>query len=170
MNKKIIVVITILVMVMSVTAYLNRLRIKDKVTFIENAEISIKVEGGEDNKLDFPWIQGLGEEVFHANLKRSGKEPEEQEYKGVLLKKVFDSKSISLEGKKQLVIRSIDGYTVALTVEEVLEENNVYIVYERNGSPLGTKEDGGSGPYQIIIRNDPFSQRWAKFVVEIEAQ
>ncbi|SCY52133.1 molybdopterin-dependent oxidoreductase [Alkaliphilus peptidifermentans] len=170
MNKKVLITILFLIGLIALTAYINRGTIKDKAVMIENAELSIKEAGNEGMKLDFTLIQLLGEETFVANLKSSGKDPVEHQYKGVPLKAILNSANVSFEEKKQVIVRSVDGYTVALTVEEVLDDDNVYIAYERNGEPLGTKEEGGSGPYQVIIRKDPFSQRWAKFVVEVELQ
>lgn len=63
-----------------------------------------------------------------------------------------------------------DGYTVALTGDEVRMEDNVYIVYEQAGKDLGIREDGGTGPYRLIIRKDEFAQRWNKYLMEIELQ
>ncbi|MDZ7837619.1 MAG: hypothetical protein U5N58_06515 [Actinomycetota bacterium] len=44
----------------------------------------------------------------------------------------------------------------------------MYIAIEKDGQPLGDKDSGGSGPYQIIVKKDTFSQRWCKFLVELE--
>ncbi|KAB3531269.1 molybdopterin-dependent oxidoreductase [Alkaliphilus pronyensis] len=168
MNKKVLIVILILIGLVAITAYINRDSLKDKAAMIDNAEITIKEDGEEISKVDFQLIQGLGEEAFKANLKSSGKDAVEHQYKGVPLKAILNWGEVNLEEKKQVIIKSVDGYTVALTVEEVLEEDNIYVAYEKDGEPLGTKAEGGNGPYQIIIRKDPFSQRWAKFVVEVE--
>ncbi|SDK16534.1 molybdopterin-dependent oxidoreductase [Natronincola ferrireducens] len=170
MKKIVTIAILVLVIVIAVTAYLNQNQVKEKASMIENATISIKVDGEEVGIMNLGSIQDLGEETFHANLKSSGKDPIEYQYTGVPLKTIFQAQEVDIEGNGQVIVRSVDGYTVALSVEEVLQEDNVYLAYERNGEPLGTKEDGGSGPYQIIIRNDPFSQRWTKFVVEVELQ
>jgi hypothetical protein len=65
------------------------------------------------------------------------------------------------------VIKGVDGYAVALTSNEVLQDDNVYLVFEKDGKQMKGKKRGGSGPYQVIIRQDQFSQRWCKFVTEI---
>ncbi|AOY76271.1 molybdopterin-dependent oxidoreductase [Clostridium formicaceticum] len=170
MKKFIPIAIAVLIIIVGISAYLNRGYVKDKQTMVENASIVLKEDDEEIDVVDLAWIEDLQPIEFKANLKSSGKDPVEHSYKGVALRKVLESKNLSLEDKQQINIRSIDGYTVALGVQEVLEEDNVYIAYERNGEPLGRKEEGGSGPYQIILRKDPFSQRWAKFVVEVELQ
>lgn len=170
MKKMIAIVISILIVVVGITAYLNREEIKDKEVMIENHSFVIMENGKEVDIVELGLLEDLSPEEFKANLKSSGKDPVEHTYKGVMLKDVLASKGQSLEDKSQVIIRSVDGYTVALSPEEVAEDENVYIVYEMDGKPLGTKEDGGSGPYQVVIRKDPFGQRWAKFVVEVELQ
>lgn len=170
MKKIIAIILLLLITAVGVTAYLNRGYIEDKQAMVENSSILIKDEGEEVGVIDLGLIKDLEPIEFEVNLKSSGKDPEEHTYKGVALKKLLAFKDQSLESKKQVVIRSIDGYTIALSAEEVSEEDNVYVVYERDGEPLGKKEEGGSGPYQIILRKDSFSQRWAKFVVEVELQ
>lgn len=164
------IVLLILVVVVGITAYLNRAEIKDKEVMIENHSFVIMADGKEIDIVDLGWLADLSSEEFKANLKSSGKDPEEHTYKGVMLKEILASKGQSLQDKSQVIIRSVDGYTVALSSEEVAEDENVYIVYEVDGKPLGTKEDGSNGPYQIVIRKDSFGQRWAKFVVEVELQ
>lgn len=164
------IILVILIVIVGITAYLNRDYVKDKEVLVENHSFVIKDGEKETAIIDLVAIEALEPVEFKANLKSSGKDPVEYTYKGVALKTVLDSVEQSLASKKQVIIRSIDGYTVALGLEEVLEDDNVYVVYEREGEPLGKKEEGGSGPYQIVLRKDPFSQRWAKFVVEVELQ
>lgn len=62
------------------------------------------------------------------------------------------------------------GISAYLNSDYVLDDDNIYLAYMMDGEPLKSREDGGSGPYQIIIRKDQFSQRWAKYVLEIELQ
>lgn len=170
MKRTITIVLLVLIVIVGITAYLNRGYVEDKEAMIENHTFVIKNNGEEVETVDLTMIEGLGVEEFNANLKSSGKDPVEHSYKGVALKDILAAKDQSLENKTQVIIRSIDGYTVALSAEEVAEDDNVYVVFEIDGEALGTKEDGGSGPYQVIIRKDPFGQRWAKFVVEVELQ
>lgn len=168
MKKMVPVAIFILIIAVVTMAILNKDYVKDKDIMIENFSFVLMNNGEEVAIVDLEFIEGLEAKEFKANLKSSGKDPVEHSFRGVALKDIIESKEESLEGKKQVVIRSIDGFAVALSAAEVAEEDNVYIVYEIDGKPLGTKDDGGSGPYQIVIRKDAFGQRWAKFVVEVE--
>ena len=39
--------------------------------------------------------------------------------------------------------------------------------FERDGEIMKSKKEGGNGPFQLVIRRDPFSQRWIKHVDKI---
>lgn len=168
MNKnKIYIAIGILIIVVGVFAFMNRELVKDKGYALDNAEVIIKV-GDLETVLGYENIKALGEVDFSAILDTSDTDPKEHTYTGVPLKKVIEECGISLNGKSKIVVRAVDGYTVALTVDEVLDEDNIYLAYGIDGKPLKSKSQGGSGPYQLIVRKDQFSQRWCKFIVEIE--
>ena len=105
---------------------------------------------------------------FQAYKDTSETEPESYHYTGVELIKVLDSLKIGLDGIETVTVRALDGYTVIFDVSEVEDEENMYIIYKSDGQYLKNKSEGGSGPYQMIVRNDPYSQRWCKFVMEID--
>lgn len=170
MKKTVGIMIIGLLAVVAVTAYLNRGVVAEKEEVQEKAILTIKKEGKEMNTMDMEQIKLLGSVEFDADLKASGKEAENHQYTGALLKNIFDACDIAIHEENQVVVKAVDGYTVALTGKEVLEEDHVYLSYAMDGEPLGKKEDGGKGPYQVILRKDPFSQRWCKFVVELEVQ
>lgn len=167
--KKVIIVLVILVVIVAVTAMLNREGLGEKVASQANALLYVKADGAE-TEVDFATIQELPEKEFAAVLKRSGKPPVDVTYTGVQLHDILEKLQVQTEDKTQVITKAVDGYTVALSMAEVLEDDNVYIVYQRDGEDLGTKEDGGSGPYQVVIRQDQFGQRWNKYLMEIELQ
>lgn len=166
-KRNVIIIIIVLALIVSIFAFINRSMVKDKKEVHENAEILL-VKDEEKTTLGFDEIKEIGEEEFKADLKSSGNPAKEHTYTGVPLKEILKKANISLGENAQIVVRSVDGFTVALDIDEVLEDDNIYLVYNIDGESIGSKEDGGSGPYQVIIRNDQFSQRWSKYVVEIE--
>ncbi|MTI68452.1 MAG: hypothetical protein FH753_17875 [Firmicutes bacterium] len=169
--KKLIgLVIAILIIIVSVTAYINKKDIEDKLTLQREATFIIKNEGKEITRYNMEEIRSLGEEEFNANLNKDGKEPIAYSYTGVLLKKLFKEKGIKLKDKSTVIVRATDGYTVAIPIKKVLQEGNVYIAYMKEGKPIGTREEGGKGPYQIIISKDKFSQHWCKYALEAEVK
>lgn len=70
---------------------------------------------------------------------------------------------------ERVITRGVDNYVSGLNMEEVLENNNVFLVYADNGQPLKSKS-GAAGTMRIIILNDPFGQRFTNFLVEIELE
>lgn len=168
--KKIITVLLVLAAIVGVTAYLNADGLDKKKEMQKNALLTIKVNGEEVKTINMEFIKELGEEEFNANLKTNGKAPVEKTYTGVPLIKVLQACNIDMEGKTQVIAKAVDGYISALKMEEVLDEKNVYVAYKEDGEFLGTKENGGSGPYKVIIAKDQFSQRWCKFLSEVEVK
>lgn len=166
-NRTIGAIIVILIIIMGVFAFMNREIVKDVQEAQENREIIVKDDQGE-TKLIFDDIVQLDEEEFTATLDTSDTDPEEQSYTGIPLIKVIEKAGITIEDKNQIIVRGIDGYTVAFGTQELMDKDNLYLAYKHNGKFLKSKREGGSGPYQIIARKDQFSQRWCKFVVEIE--
>ena len=168
-NKTIGIVIFILVIITGIFAFMNRNLVKDKSEALHNAEIIIK-QGENETKIGFDDIKELGEVEFYATLDTSTTDPKDYKYTGVPLINILKKLEIDTENKKQLIVRGIDGYTVAFSIDEVVDEDNIYLVYKMEGKLLKSKEEGGSGPYQLIVRKDQFSQRWCKFVVEMEVR
>lgn len=165
-NKKVIISLGILVLLVGVFAILNGNTVRDKKEGYENSQILIK---SHDQEVSFNLadIEQLGPEDFTAQLKSSGKPAEDHTYTGVPVKALFDQANIKLAEGQSVNIKAIDGYTVAVDSSEILDDDHIYLVYQMDGRGLGNDKDGGSGPYQVIMRKDEFGQRWSKHVVEI---
>ncbi|MDI9495742.1 MAG: hypothetical protein QM227_05700 [Bacillota bacterium] len=108
--------------------------------------------------------------VFPAVVRSSGSKPVETEYKGIELTKLFESLNIDITNYSKVTFNASDGYRIILSAEEIAEPSNVYLTFERDGEILKSKKEGGNGPFQLVIRRDPFSQRWIKHVNEIILQ
>ena len=59
-----------------------------------------------------------------------------------------------------------DGYEAEVTMDEILAENNVFIMFEDNGAPMKTAL-GSEGALRLIILGDSFGQRFTSFVTEL---
>jgi hypothetical protein len=70
---------------------------------------------------------------------------------------------------EKVITIGVDNYTSFIRMDEVLEKNNVYLVYEDNGKPLKTKM-GKEGSMRVIILNDEFGQRFTNFLVEMRLE
>ena len=112
-------------------------------------------------------LKALPKTTFSADLNTNGQDPVEKTFGGVPLIDVLNRMGVDINGASQIVFKAADGYTVVTSPEEVKEPGNVYVVYERDGMPSGTMAQGGTGPIEIVIKNDAFSQRWCKYLREI---
>lgn len=69
----------------------------------------------------------------------------------------------------RIITKGIDNYTSGVKMSEVLQSNNVFVVYADYGKPLKTKT-GGDGAMQIIIYQDEFGQRFTNYLTSLELQ
>jgi len=60
----------------------------------------------------------------------------------------------------------VDDFMSNISMEEVLAENSVYVMYEDNGEPLKTKT-GAPGAMRVVVLDDVFGQRFTNYMIEI---
>lgn len=132
-------------------------------------DVSINIVQGENQQIvNSDFIYNHPDSIsFPAVVRSSGKKPVETEYKGIEMSKLFSSLNIDISNTQKITFNAIDGYKITLSIDEINEPSNVYLTFERDGKPLKSKKQGGNGPFQLVIRRDPFSQRWIKHVYEI---
>ena len=164
MNKKILIILFGLVLIVGAAALLNRQNIEGKAASQREAILFIRA-GDFETQVDFETILELETAQFDEELRGGGQPAQAVNFTGVRLKDLLEKVGVETEGKTQVITKAADGYAVALSMEEVLEDDNVYLAYKMNGVDLGKKEDGGTGPYRLIIRQDTFAQRWVKFLM-----
>ncbi|NLO22181.1 MAG: FMN-binding protein [Syntrophomonadaceae bacterium] len=66
----------------------------------------------------------------------------------------------------QVMPVGVDDYISNISMEEVLAENSVFLMYEDNGQPLLTKE-GQAGAMRVVVIDDVFGQRFTNYMIEI---
>lgn len=170
MNSRTIgIIMVVLIIIIGVFALINKKSLAGGKEALERAQIIFKYDDLEF-MLDFDYLSSLEEKEFTAVLDTSSTDPTRHNYTGLALYKLLEDLNIDTNNIRQVVVRGVDGYTVALTPSEVMDKDNIYIAYKQDGKPLKTKGKGGVGPYQVVIRKDQFSQRWCKFLVEIEVK
>ncbi|WHH57767.1 molybdopterin-dependent oxidoreductase [Petroclostridium sp. X23] len=94
----------------------------------------------------------------------------EHEYTGASLLDVLNSMDSGLASKYQKVItRGIDYYSQVIEMSEIMEADDVYIVFSDYGRPLKMK-DGKDGSLQVVVSGDESGQRFTKWLVSLELQ
>jgi len=101
---------------------------------------------------------------------RSSQGTTSHEFRGTLLSNVLAAIDPALLSEYTFVEPiGVDGYLSDLSMEEVLSENNVYLMYEDKGEPL-EKKDGEPGGMRVVVLDDTFGQRFTNYLVEISLE
>lgn len=88
-------------------------------------------------------------------------------FKGTLLTNVIAAVDPTLlNNSEQVMTVGVDDYMSNISMEEVLAENAVYLMYEDNGQPLVNKA-GKSGAMRVVVLDDVFGQRFTNYMIEI---
>lgn len=166
-GKVITLVLTVLAVIVLGLAWVSKDSLEEK-KILNNEAIFAVVQGDITIKsYNMTEIAALGEVTFDANLKSSGQDPIAHTYTGVLLKSILEDAGIPLSEGGNAIVSAIDGYVVAVANEKLMAEDNVYLAYKMDGVLIGTREEGGDGPYQMIISKDKFSQYWCKYAYSV---
>lgn len=166
-NKYAIVILTSVVLLAAIAALwaLNGAGLTGGVE--RSKTITFVVDGQEVANIDREFLLARESRTFPATIRSSGRMPQRVQYTGILLANLFKQLDIDISNSRQIVVKAIDGYVSTLTVEE-LQRGRVYIAFQMDGEDLKPRNEGGNGPYQLVILNDPYSQRWCKYVYQVE--
>jgi hypothetical protein len=169
-NKKfliLIAVIAVLAVGVAVFAILNAGDTAEKQAAQENATVTVK-QGDVTKTFDLIYLKTFDKTEFSATMDTSKTGPEQKTFGGVPLVTVLKDLGFDLDKAETITLTAADGYASAITAGEVKDSENVYLVYERDGKQTLSKQQGGSGPIETVVRKDQFSQRWCKFLMEID--
>lgn len=172
MNKREYIVIATLV-ILSIIIYislkLSRVSIEEQKNILENAQI-ILIDGEDKIIIDIDKIRSIKEEDFEAVLDTSTTDSKTHKYTGAELKSILSHYNIETDNKKSVILSGVDGYSVAYSIDEVLQDKNIYIAYMEDDIYLGERDNGGRGPYEAIVLSDQFSNRRCKWLIKIEVK
>lgn len=161
-NSKILtLVILILTALTAVFAYLNAGDIDYKKALEENAQFVVN-SGETQFVVSMKDILTMGVTDFSATLDTSISSAKEVCLTGVNFQQIFDFLELDVSDATGFEVRALDGYASA-----VQENETGYLCIAMDGETLGTKSEGGMGPYLMVIEGLEFSQRWCKYVQEI---
>ena len=134
----------------------------------ESAKIAVFNDGASVAEISLENLKQAGNIVFTANITKKVGDPVPHDFIGAEMSAVLENAGIHLSGKEKVLLTSVDNYSVEITAAEILDKNNVYIVYKMDAAPLAGTDQNGFGPYMVIIRKDTASTRWSKFLTIIE--
>jgi len=88
-------------------------------------------------------------------------------FRGTLLSNILNFVDPGLFDQYQGVLAiGVDEYISDINMDEVIAENNVFVMYEDNDEPL-PKKNGEPGSMRIVVINDVFGQRFTNYLLEI---
>ncbi|MGI6732763.1 MAG: FMN-binding protein [Anaerovoracaceae bacterium] len=88
-------------------------------------------------------------------------------FRGTLLSNVIAAVDPELLAEYEMVQPvGVDDYLSNISMDEVLAENAVYLMYEDNGELL-PKKDGKPGAMRVVVLDDFFGQRFTNYLIEI---
>lgn len=159
--------VAVLAVMVGVFAFLNKGSVAEKKRLETDAVFKISQGGKVLCEVSMADLEAIGQKDFQATLDTSKSEPTQVVFTGVEVKDILAYKKISTQGITTFEFKALDGYASAVTMQEVQTGQNVYICTKMNQKALGTKSEGGMGPYLMIVKSSQYSQRWCKFVEEI---
>ncbi|MGI5907308.1 MAG: molybdopterin-dependent oxidoreductase [Christensenellales bacterium] len=166
-NKWIIpAVLAVLAVGVAVLATLN----KEEVPLdqIERNEVVVKADGAEIGRFSLDTVKRMEKVEFSDRIKETGKAAVKAQFGGVLLRDVLMNIGVDPSEYRNVAYKALDMYTSAGTVDEIMQDGKVYVVYERDGRQTRPKHEGGTGPLEIVIAGEQFSLRNCKFLMEID--
>jgi hypothetical protein len=166
-KKLAIIIMLVLVVAFAFSLFLNKANIEKRKELLESSEIELIING-ETHMLNKEIIEGIDIEEFNAILDTSVGSASEHLYQGIELAVIIRHFGGISEDATAIIAHGADGYSVAYSVDEVFTGENIYIAYMEDGKFLGDMEDGGRGPFEIIVLKDQFSNRRCKWLIRIE--
>ena len=88
-------------------------------------------------------------------------------FRGALLSNVIELADPGLMEEYSWVLAiGVDDYISGIGMDEVIGENNVFVMYEDNDNPL-PKKNGEPGGMRVVVLDDVFGQRFTNYLLEI---
>ena len=93
---------------------------------------------------------------------------ERRDFHGVPLIYIIRHFNISYTQDMFITFHSYDGFATGIFMREALEENNAFIAYREDGQLFSGR--GGlweAAPFMLVMAQDPFANRFARYITEI---
>jgi hypothetical protein len=163
-NKVIIYIIVVLVGVAAILAFLNRPSYDS-----HSAALTVSQDGMDLHTFTLEEVRALPSVSVKKSIVSSNHADESGVFTGVPLHNLIKAVDADLlTGERRFITRAEDGFASVFTTREVLEPDNIIIVYAKDGQSLDRYEEGGTGPLRIIIQGDAFGNRSTKYLKQIE--
>lgn len=162
-NTKIIIgVIALLVPVVVVLAVFNFREMQERLAYHVEGSFRVII-GDEAISVSVEDMLAMGIVNFDSNHRRA-----EGLFTGVYLLDILDFTGFDYTGASSLQFIAFDGFRSSITMTEATTPHNALIVFGEDGASLADR--GGAwenAPFMLVLPNDIFPQRWARYIIEI---
>jgi len=163
-TKIIAAAVAFLILAVCVLAWLNRGDLTLKRELSENREFLLRINGETAATVTMSDMLALKPTEFETIMDTSISDPAEVRFTGVELREILAYKGIEIPPENFCEAVGLDSYYSSVSYGEIMEKGRVYICVAMNGKPLAPKEEGGMGPFLMVITGGGFSMRWCKYV------
>ena len=160
-NKKSIFIIVIFIVTVALII-INRNSTQGQIDMANKMQLSFTISGQEkiyyydENHPEF--------KSFGTQMKRKNGDVFDKNYSGIPMIAILDDMGVAVNDKLTVSAVCADQYEIQLTADEIMAENNIWLITQENGEKLSDTD----GPFMLVINNDEFSTRWAKNVVRVK--
>ena len=156
MKKKMIVLFALLLAITMLVAVVHRMNHEPPAGLVLTAH-------GESLQIPLTKLDRI---AFSGELVDGKGVVTQHSYRGILLADLLQEAKISTEGICKVLVTSADQYTAELQLQEVLENETVYLAVEADGQQIEGIDPGTPGA-QLVVFGDPNSRRCVRFAAQI---
>lgn len=162
----IIGVILLLLIAVAVLALLNRGEGQ-----LVGGQIEVFVQGESAAMLTPEDIYALPSVEVYKKIVSSGQENQEGTFTGVYLAELLDAATPGWqENAAQVICRAEDNFISSFALDEVLAPESVLVAYALDGELLTGKDQGGKGPFRLVVLDDEFGNRSTYWLCRVEVE
>jgi len=166
-SKYMIPAFAVLCMIVGITAFMNaNLQTGDSSGYF----LTISRQGETVDVISMEEIMNMESISVETELQSAQYDDERGIYTGVVLTDILALTDADLLSDcTKFITRAGDSYSSALSLEDIAD-NNVLVVYKKDGKMLTPFEDGGAGPMRIMILSDTYGNRSTKYLIGIDCR
>lgn len=164
-TKTVLIVLGILLPVVVILAVLNFNEVAQRLEY--HIEGSFRVVSGDE------YVYVSLEDLINLSIVEVTSSPrgERRCFNGVSLADILAFSKLDLSQATSVMFISIDGFRTAISLAEAMDYTNAFIVFEEDGIALGERADlFRDAPFMLVMAQDPFPNRWARYIFEIVLQ
>ena len=162
-TKKNIFIILVFILTVALII-INRHNTQTQIDMADKMQLSFIING-EENVYYYDENHSKYQS-FDTQMKRKNGDIFDKNYSGIPLSVIFEEMDIHITDSVEISVVCADQYEILLTADEILAENNIWLITKENGEKLAETD----GPFMLVINNDEFSTRWAKTVVQVKVK